>query len=141
MIPDIQNEVYGDGSHLHDATLALRIVKSFPYRAIRTVVLHRIDLAAETPATLLEKAKTQILTSPHLKPFRSVVDKLDTIKIYALAQQTKPGNLIINVENDELLILPPNNTLKEEGVGHETELSVFNFEDYLDFKQNPTSVY
>ena len=44
---------------------------------------------------------------------------------------------MINTEDDERLILRPGLSLKEQGVRHETELSLFRLEDYLEYKKMP----
>ena len=44
---------------------------------------------------------------------------------------------MINTEDDERLILRPGLSLGEQGVRHETELSLFRLEDYLEYKKLP----
>lgn len=39
------------------AILTIRIIKSFPYRSIKNVVLKDVDLTTTTPAALLEQVQ------------------------------------------------------------------------------------
>jgi len=85
--------------HIHDATITIRLVKSFEYRTVKPLVLHNIDLTTLTPIGLLELVAegtprrfgrnvkvsaealagscagdgcTAVATRPGYKPFRNV---------------------------------------------------------------------
>ena len=61
----------------------------------------------------------------------------DTLKIEHHAHGAKTSDPVINTENDEKLILKTGLSLVEQGVKHETELSLFKLEDYLEYKKLP----
>lgn len=47
-------------------------------------------------------------------------------------------NLVINMEDDDQLVLSDSSkTLLQCGIENETELSVFNWNDYVEYKKNP----
>ncbi|KAH8152422.1 uncharacterized protein LAJ45_03262 [Morchella importuna] len=123
---------------LTDSTLTIRVIKNFPYRTTRNLVLHHLDLTSLTVGDLKELAKKEVLTKPGWKPYKTVV--LDTLKLYTKAQGTKTQNLIINMEDkdDEKIFRDDSKTLAEYGCEHETEISFFNMADYLEFKADPT---
>ena len=58
-----------------------------------------------------------------------------------MAHGSKSSNPVINEENDQELILADSATLAEAQVGHETELSYFRMQDYLEYKENPSSAW
>lgn len=77
-------------------------------------------------------------TDGALRPFRNV--KFDTIKIYTHAHGTKTINLVINLDHDDDWVLDLSNEVKkliDYGIENETELSVYNLEDYEYYKKNP----
>ncbi|KAF9935961.1 hypothetical protein BGZ65_002846 [Modicella reniformis] len=83
-----------------DATLTIRVIKSFEYRTAKNLVLHNIDLTASTVAQL----KEQIIEN--------------TLKLYTKAHGAKTMNLIINLDHDEDWILDDNNKrLVDYGIG------------------------
>ena len=61
----------------------------------------------------------------------------DTLKVEHQAHGAKTSDPVINTEDDERLILRPGLSLGEQGVRHETELSLFRLEDYLEYKKMP----
>lgn len=128
-----------------DAIITVRIIKSFPYRNVKNHILKSVNLKETTPHALLNQIKAIINTTGGLRPYRSV--DYNTVKVYTHAHGTKSMNLVINFDNDEDDILycdtdtvSRHNTeksLHELGVENETELSIFNYADYLAFKANP----
>ncbi|EEQ36793.1 putative altered inheritance rate of mitochondria protein [Clavispora lusitaniae] len=127
-----------------DALITIRIVKSFPYRNVKNHIIHSINLKETTPSQLLEQVHTIINTTGALRPYRNV--DYDTVKVYTHAHGTKSMNLVINFDHDERDILvckdeehsvSKEQSLWELGVENETELSVFNYKAYEDFKANP----
>lgn len=126
-----------------DALVTVRIIKSFPYRNVKNHVLH-LNLKETTPSQLLEQVREVIDTTGSLRPYRNVT--YDSIKVYTHAHGTKSMNLVINFDNDERDMLLCNNQknpvnqdrcLWDLNVENETELSVFNYDDYEAFKANP----
>ena len=61
----------------------------------------------------------------------------DTLKVEHQAHGAKTSDPVINTGDDERLILRPGLGLGEQGVRHETELSLFRMEDYLEYKKMP----
>ncbi|KAI5951543.1 hypothetical protein KGF54_004617 [Candida jiufengensis] len=124
-----------------DALITIRIVKSFPYRNVKNLILKDIDLKATTPKQLLEVVINNINTNGSLRPFRNV--EYDSLKIYTKAHGSKSMNLVINFENDDDWVILKQNkevedkSLWELGVQNETEISLFNWNAYAEFKENP----
>ncbi len=99
-------------------------------------MIHDIDLTTTTVAQLKQQVVDHINTTGGFRPYRNV--KYDTLKIYTKAHGSKTMNLIINMENDkDTILVDQDKTLNAYGVENETELSLFNLDDYLTFKQNP----
>lgn len=131
-----------------NAVITIRVIRSFPYRNSRNLVLSGVDLQNTTPSQLQSRVRETIASDGAWRPFRSV--QLDSLKVYSHAHGTKSMNLIINFENDDdpkWLLLAPHlensaePTLWECGVENETELSVFKWDDYCEFKKNPTELW
>jgi len=118
-----------------DATITVRIIKSFKFRTERSLVFHHIDLIATTVSQLKQIAISAVATQPGWKPYRTVV--LDTLKLYTKAHGAKTSNLIINLDHDEWILNNEQSTLADVGFENETEVSFFNRADYEDFKLNP----
>eukprot|EP00761_Pharyngomonas_kirbyi_P005075 gb/GECH01005080.1/.p1 GENE.gb/GECH01005080.1/~~gb/GECH01005080.1/.p1 ORF type:complete len:133 (+),score=35.18 gb/GECH01005080.1/:1-399(+) len=115
--------------------LTIRLIRSFPYRNIKPVVMRQVDLNMKTK-DFIEQILNHIQNTSGLKPHRT--KKYDTLKIHHKAHSFKTQNLVINFENDSELILNPEKTLLECGIEHETELSFFEREEYEAFKKDPT---
>ncbi|CAZ83481.1 unnamed protein product [Tuber melanosporum] len=129
---------------LTSATLTIRVIKNFPYRTAKNLVLHNLDLTTLTSGDLKERVRSEILSSTSgggggWKAYKGVVGTLDTLKLYTKAHGTKTNNLIINMEDegDELIFGDDGRALEGYGCEHETEISFFKLEDYLEFKGNP----
>ncbi|KAF8964640.1 hypothetical protein BDZ97DRAFT_874190 [Flammula alnicola] len=118
-----------------DATITVRIIKSFKFRTERSLVLHNVNLITTTIAQLKEMAKQAVATQPGWKPYRSV--HLDTMKLYMKAHGAKTSNLIINLDHDDWILGDDQKTLAEVGFENETEVSFFNRSDFEAFKLNP----
>lgn len=141
---DIEEPLTSNVRPATDALITVRIVKSFPYRNVKNHVIHSINLKETTPAQLLEQIRKLIATTGALRPYRNVT--YDTVKVYTHAHGTKSMNLVINFDHDERDILvcedeqnakSETKTLWDLGVENETEVSVFNYQDYAAFKANP----
>ncbi|CUS07163.1 unnamed protein product [Tuber aestivum] len=131
---------------LTSATLTIRVIKNFPYRTAKNLVLHNLDLTTLTSGALKERVRSEILSSASgggggWKAYKGIIGTLeiDTLKLYTKAHGTKTNNLIINLEDerDELIFGDDEKTLEGYKCEHETELSFFRLEDYLEFKRNP----
>ena len=127
-----------------NALITIRIVKSFPYSNVKNYIMNSVNLKELTPTQLLDQVKQIIATTASLRPYRNV--EYETLKVYTHAHGTKSMNLVINFENDERDILccrdsdnvvMPDTLLWDLGVGNETELSVFNYKAYKEYKSNP----
>lgn len=127
-----------------DAILTIRIIKSFPYRNVKNHILKSVNLKETTPSQLLNLVQNDINTTGALRPYRNV--EYDTVKVYTHAHGTKSMNLVINLDHDEkdiILCKDNQNSVNKEqllwelGIENETELSVFNYAAYLEFKANP----
>ncbi|CAK7897172.1 altered inheritance rate of mitochondria protein 29 [[Candida] anglica] len=129
-----------------DAVLTIRIIKSFPFRNVKNHILTSVDLKNTTPLQLFEQIKTIINTSGAMRPYRNV--EYDSLKVYTRAHGSKSMNLVINFDHDdaEWLLMSQDSSnpisgdsksLWDLGIENETELSVFNWAAYQEFKANP----
>ncbi|EGW33329.1 uncharacterized protein SPAPADRAFT_60664 [Spathaspora passalidarum NRRL Y-27907] len=124
-----------------DSLITIRIIKSFPYRNVKNYIIKDIDLKSTTPKQLLENIKNVINTTGALRPYRNI--EYDSLKIYTKAHGTKSMHLVINFENDEEWVLVNNEvkgdstSLWDLGIQNETEVSLFNWNDYVAYKANP----
>lgn len=141
---DVEEPLTSNVRPATDALITVRIIKSFPYRNVRNHVIPSINLKDTNASQLLEQVHKIINTTGALRPYRNV--NYDTVKVYTHAHGTKSMNLVINFDHDERDILYCENkenhisqekSLWDLGVENETELSVFNYEDYVAFKANP----
>ncbi|WVR03289.1 hypothetical protein IAU60_000280 [Kwoniella sp. DSM 27419] len=117
-----------------DATLTVRVIKSFEFRTQKSLVLKHLNLEELTVGGLMDLVREEIKKQPGFKPYRTLV--VDTMKKYTVAHGHKTTNLIINLDHDEW-ILDPSQVLKDIGAENETEISFFNREAYEKFKANP----
>ncbi|AGO12675.1 AaceriADR201Wp [[Ashbya] aceris (nom. inval.)] len=119
------------------ATITVRVVKSFPYRNVKSFVLHGYDLERKTAKDLLADAVAHVQQSSAFRAFRTV--DYDALKIYTHAHGTKTVNLVINLDHDEWLLDVGDGTrsLAEWGVRDETELSMFNLAAYREYAAHP----
>jgi hypothetical protein len=102
---------------LTQSVITIRIIKSFPYRNVKNIILKDYDIANKTPKDLFDDVLNKINTEGGLRPYRNV--KYDSLKIYTHAHGSKTMNLVINFEHDEdwLLNLTTDKHLHELGVG------------------------
>ncbi|KAF9218520.1 hypothetical protein BS17DRAFT_791249 [Gyrodon lividus] len=118
-----------------EATITIRVIKSFEYRTERSIVLHKLNLEITTIGELKEIARRTIMTGPAWRPYRNAV--LDTLKLYTKAHGAKTTNLIINLDHDEWILGNDSKILADSGLENESEVSFFNREAYEKFKLNP----
>nr|XP_045602170.1 UPF0538 protein C2orf76 homolog [Procambarus clarkii] len=121
------------------ATVTIRIIRSFEHRNIRNLVLHNINLS-QTVEDFIELIKDKLKSASSLPPpFHNYA--FDTLKIETQAHGFKTNDPVINREDDVKLILKPHLRLKDCGVKQETEINFFKMEDYLKYKENPVLVW
>ncbi|WVQ74048.1 hypothetical protein IAR50_003630 [Cryptococcus sp. DSM 104548] len=120
---------------ISDATLTVRVIKSFEFRTQKSLVLQHLDLRTLTVGALMEQVRAQAKTAPGFKAYRTLV--LDTLKLYTVAHGHKTTNLIINLDHDDWILSDLEKTLEDIGAQNETELSLFNREAYEKFKADP----
>lgn len=123
-----------------DSVLTIRIIKSFPFRNVKNHIIHSINLKDTTPKQLFTQMVETINSTGGLRPYRNV--EYDTLKLYTKAHGTKSMNLVINFDDDEELIIysptvSSDKSLWECGIENETEISLFKYEDYVQFRENP----
>lgn len=125
---------------LENATVTVRLIKSFEYKNFRNVVFHNLNLTALSLGDLQQLTMQRIEASPllvRLFPKDSLVP-LDTFKRYYTRHAAKTNNAIINVgEDDKMVILDMEGKLADLGLTHETEISWFNWEEYQKFCNDP----
>lgn len=129
-------------SSLKDATVTVRIIRSFEHRNHRNLVLKHLDLSNMTISDLKTIIHDSLRTQPALKPIAN--HSYDTLKLYSQPHGAKSNNPIINVGGDDHLILRNDDDLRplsELGIGHETEISYFNYDDYHRYQLNPTTIW
>merc|ERR1711973_1042538 len=123
------------GARRMDISVTVRLIRSFEYRNIKPIVLKAVDLD-QSVSDFKALVNAEILSRSSISPvFRK--HSYDTMKIQHIAHKSKTSDPVINTENDEKLILCETSTLKECGVGHETEISYFKREEYEKYKANP----
>ncbi|CDO91758.1 unnamed protein product [Kluyveromyces dobzhanskii CBS 2104] len=123
---------------LSNATVTVRVIKSFPYRNVKNLIFTDYDLKSKSAKDLHEDCLKRIQTTGAFRPFRNVV--YDAMKIYTHAHGSKTVNLVINFDHDDDWVLDINDTAKklvDYGISNETEISLFKHEDYVEFKANP----
>jgi len=117
-------------------TVTVRLIRSFPHRNLRHLVLRDVELGLSGAEFLRlcrdEAARPQSGLPP---PFRTF--EYDCCKIEHQAHGSKTSDPCINREEDDRLILRGDVTLREAGVKNETEISVFRLADYEEYKKDP----
>ena len=128
-------------SSLKDATVTVRIIRSFEHRNHRNLVLKHLDLPNMTINDLKHMIHDSLKTVSALKPIAN--HNYDTLKLYSQPHGAKCNNPIINVGGDDHLIMKSDDLrpLNELGIGHETEISYFNYDDYHRYQLNPTTIW
>ncbi|XP_052094604.1 UPF0538 protein C2orf76 homolog [Mytilus californianus] len=123
---------------MSSGTITIRLVRSFEHRNIKHIVLHDVDFS-QTVSSFKETIKKDLVSMQGIPPpFKKFT--YDTLKISHKAHGAKSNDPVIDIENDQL-ILEDGVTLKEAGVGNETEISYFKMEDYRKYQANPHLVW
>lgn len=119
--------------------VTVRLIRSFEHRNIRNLILREVDTEMSV-CRFIELVREKIKQSSSLPP-PFIHFGFDTLKIEAQAHGFKTSDPVINKEEDERLILKPEQRLKDCGVKNETEISFFMMKDYLKYKENPEVVW
>ncbi|KAG9318361.1 hypothetical protein JVU11DRAFT_451 [Chiua virens] len=136
-----------------EATITVRVIKSFEYRTERSLILHKLNLETTTVGDLKDIVRKTIQTGAGWRPFRNAVLGwyptlghgmssssslyLDTLKLYTKAHGAKTTNLIINLDHDEWILEDDTKILADVGLENETEVSFFDRKAYETFRLNP----
>ncbi len=106
---------------------------------MRNHIFQHVDLENTTAKQFYDMIMHEINTQGCFRPFRNI--QYDTIKIYTHAHGHKTMNLVINMDHDDddwVLNMNDNEKkLSEYPIENETELSIYNEQDYLEYKKNP----
>lgn len=137
---DLEEPLTSTATPITSCTLTVRVIKSFPYRNVKNLILRNYDLKSKTGYDLFNDCVKQIQLEGAFRPFRNV--EYDTMKIYTHAHASKTVNLVINFNHDDddwiLDVKNPNGKkLCEYDIANETEISLYRLEDYESFKANP----
>lgn len=137
---DIQEPLTSNTTPLSNSTLTIRVIKSFPYRNVKNFILRNYNLKEKTGYDLFNDCIKHIQTEGAFRPFRNV--HYDTMKIYTHAHGFKTVNLVINFEHDDddwVLDIndPKGKPLCQYDIENETEISLYNLEEYLKYKADP----
>ena len=115
--------------------VTVRLIRNFEYRTIRTIPIREVE-SQQTVDQFIARLLLEVKSVKGIPPpFKT--HPYDTLKISHQAGSFKANDIVINLEDDELLILPGGKTLEECGVIAETELSFFNRAAYQAYKLNP----
>uniref|UniRef100_A0A8D0BZR0 Chromosome 2 open reading frame 76 n=1 Tax=Salvator merianae TaxID=96440 RepID=A0A8D0BZR0_SALMN len=124
---------------LENATVTVRLVRSFEHRNFRPVVFHGVNLG-QTVHQFIEFVKNDVASRTGLPPpFKKY--RYDTMKIIHQAHGSKTNELVVSLEDDDKLILAEDSTLRAAGVANETELAFFCMDDYRKYKANPVAAW
>uniref|UniRef100_A0A224YDQ0 Protein, containing DUF2340 domain n=1 Tax=Rhipicephalus zambeziensis TaxID=60191 RepID=A0A224YDQ0_9ACAR len=120
--------------HRDHLVLTVRVIRSFEHRNIWHVIMRDVSSAITT-----EEFKKSVLSS--LENNTSIPSPVrrypyDTLKIEHLPHKAKSNDPVINTDDDDKLILLDHVPLSEGGVVHETALSLFKMDDYLQYKSS-----
>ncbi|GAV52685.1 hypothetical protein ZYGR_0AG06760 [Zygosaccharomyces rouxii] len=135
---DTEEPLTSTGRPLTNATITIRVIKSFPYRNVKNIIFQNYDLRSKSPKDLLLDCQQRINSEGAFRPFRNV--QFDSLKIYTHAHGYKTINLVINFDHDDDWILDMNDNEKklyQYGIANETEISLFKWDDYVTYKANP----
>jgi len=125
---------------VEEVTITIRLLRSFQHRTVKNLILKNVDLnktVGELKKEIVGRLPNETSVPP---PFRK--HAYDTLKIEHQAHGAKTNDPLINKEADESLILADDQaTLSQAGVKNETTITFFKYDDYLQYKDNPTLVW
>eukprot|EP01095_Lingulamoeba_sp_RSL-Kostka_P015552 TRINITY_DN7201_c0_g1_i1.p1 TRINITY_DN7201_c0_g1~~TRINITY_DN7201_c0_g1_i1.p1 ORF type:complete len:135 (-),score=36.38 TRINITY_DN7201_c0_g1_i1:95-499(-) len=113
--------------------LTFRLIKNFEYRNIKLLLLKL------NPSVTIKEVKELIQNEIQTQSkFRAIkTHQFDSLKIYYKPHGMKPNCLAINYNTDDDFLDDDDKTLGEYNIESESEISYFNMEDFLVFKENP----
>ncbi|XP_029395061.1 UPF0538 protein C2orf76 homolog isoform X1 [Mus pahari] len=120
-----------------EATLTVRLIRSFEHRNFKPVVYHGVNLHQTVKEFIIFLKQDVPLRTSLPPPLRNY--KYDTLKILHQAHKAKTNELVLGLEDDDTLLLKEDRTLKDSGIASETEIAFFCGEDYKRYKANPIS--
>lgn len=138
---DIEEPLTSETTPLTNVTLTIRVVKSFPYRNVKNIILRNYNLLEKNGYDLFNDCLKYINENGSFRPFRTV--EYDTLKVYTHAHGSKTVNLVINFDHDDdakwvIDVKDPNGPkLSEYDIANETEISLYKLEDYQEYVKNP----
>uniref|UniRef100_A0ABK0M1X1 Similar to chromosome 2 open reading frame 76 n=1 Tax=Rattus norvegicus TaxID=10116 RepID=A0ABK0M1X1_RAT len=100
---------------VEEATITVRLIRSFEHRNFKPVVYHRVNLhqtVKEFIIFLKQDVPSRTSLPPPLRNY-----KYDTLKILHQAHKAKTNELVLGLEDDDTLLLKEDRTLKDSGVG------------------------
>jgi hypothetical protein len=125
---------------MEEATVTVRLIKSFEFKNFRNVVFHGLNLSSLNITDLERMTRERIAASPLLSKLFPIDSQfpLDTFKRYYTRHAAKTNNAIINMGDDQNLVLCDHSkSLSDLGFTHETEISFFNWDQYPEFCNDP----
>ena len=127
------HDLISDETHM---TLTFRLIRSFEFRNIKHMILHDIP-PSMTFGELFQRVQSTIQSDSKYLPIRK--HPFDTIQLYYRPHEFKPNFLVIDssLQNPMLGIEDPTCTLASQQICNETEFSVFNLHEYLEFMKSP----
>ncbi|KAI3634109.1 hypothetical protein MIR68_007713 [Amoeboaphelidium protococcarum] len=124
-------------------SITVRVIKNFEYQTFKTLVVHNVDEQQQVQAfrkMCIEEIQKHIQQNNQWKiMFGNVnLQKLNTLKIYHVPHKSKTSSLIINIGDDDTLCLKDETRpLSFYGIGTDYEVSLFNREEYEQYRDNP----
>ncbi|XP_006529956.1 UPF0538 protein C2orf76 homolog isoform X2 [Mus musculus] len=98
-----------------EATLTVRLIRSFEHRNFKPVVYHGVNLHQTVKEFIIFLKQDVPLRTSLPPPLRNY--KYDTLKILHQAHKAKTNELVLGLEDDDTLLLKEDRTLKDSGVG------------------------
>ena len=138
---DAEEPLTSNAAPLTNSTITIRVIKSFPYRNVKSFVLANYNLEAKTGYDLFQDTLKHIQSDGAFRAFRNV--EYDAMKVYTHAHGFKTVNLVINFTHDDdpswVLDIKKENGKKlcEYDIENETEISIYNLAEYEEYKANP----
>jgi hypothetical protein len=107
-------------SSLQHSTLTVRIVRSFEYKTMRTLILPSLDFSTVTLRDIFLICKYKAIGLPNSPFLRISFDHFDTFKLDAHAFGAKSNDQIINLTGDEKMTMLRNWDVPLESLGLST---------------------
>lgn len=98
-----------------EATVTVRLIRSFEHRNFRPVVYHGVNLDQTVKEFIIFLKQDVPLRTSLPPPLRNY--RYDTLKILHQAHKAKTNELVLGLEDDDTLLLKEDRTLKDSGIG------------------------